>query len=257
MNRHIKQLSMIVLSILFFGLDGMEHQQPLFMAKEPLSMVQCKMITCALSKLLFVENEKILHIGFRCEDIIQEKSRGCQAYCINADTLGMLGKPEVGYDKILSFACWDVIVNPQEAFTNSVTLLKENGQFCVVLPYYKSPYLKVHRETLMSDTWKDRYDKTGMVGFYGSKAVKRLLEKAGFNGDTKCFIIKKPFIFETKEKLTSWIASCPEQLHLLPRQDHAEFIDDVVANYLQEYPLKDDNSVQLYLPYMIVRASKS
>jgi len=246
----------MVLSTLFCDMNGMEKQQQIFMVKEPLSMVQRKMIACALSKLLFVEKEKILHIGFRCEDIIQEKSCGCQAYCIEADTLGMLGKPEVGYDKILSFACWDVIAKPQALFTNSVTLLKENGQFCAVLPYYKSPYLAIHGETLMSDTWKDRYDKTGMVGFYGTKGVKQLLEKAGFN-DTKCFIIKKPFIFKTKEKLTSWIASCPEQLHLLPRQDHAEFINDVVTNYLQEYPLKDDTSIKLYLPYMIVRASKS
>src|SRR5437660_1261187 len=155
MNRHIKQLFVVFLSMLFCGLNGMEERQQL-------SMIQRKVVTRALSKLSFVENEKILHIGFRCEDVIQKKSHGCQVYCIDTNTLGMLN-PEWGYDKILSFACWDVIANPEEAFTKSAPLLKENGQFCAVLPYYESPYLKVHRETLMGDTWKDRYNKAGMV----------------------------------------------------------------------------------------------
>lgn len=249
MNQHIKQMSIMILSMLFCGMNGMEVEQKL-------SMVQRKMVTCALTKLLFNENERVLHIGFNCEKVIKKKMLGGEFYCIDTTTLNLLQKG-TGYDKILSlFAFWDVVKDPQEAFESSARLLKNNGQFCAVLPYYKSPYLKIHRETLMNDVWKDKYNKEKMVDFYGSNTAEKLLNEAGFT-KVESVIIKKPFIFKSKEKLAEWIASCPEQLHLLDKRYHEEFINDVITNYLREYPFKDGNSVELRLPYMIVMGSKS
>jgi len=249
MNKRLQQLFIMVLSMLFCGMNGMEVEQKL-------SMVQRKMVTCALTKLLFNEQENVLHIGPHCENAIKEKMLGGQVYCVDTDTLNMLQEGR-GYDKILSLcAYWDVVKNPEGAIENSARLLKKNGQFCAVLPYYKSPYLRIHRETLMNDVWKDKYNKDGMIDFCGTNIAEKWFNEAGFN-QIKSVIIRKPFMFKSKEKLAAWIASCPEQLHLLDERYHAEFINDVVTNYLKEYPFKDGNSVELRLPYMIVMGNKS
>ena len=55
-----------------------------------------------------------------------------------------------------------------------------------------------------------------------------------------------------------WLVSYASELDgIIPQERHEEFLNDVVTNYLQEYPLGKDNSIKLYLPYMIVSGYKS
>jgi len=241
---------MFVILISSCGISAMEQEQKL-------SMIERKATACALSQLSFLDNEKILHIGPRREEIIKKKAVGAQVYCIDTDTLSMLQNSIQGYDKILSFVCWDVAKDPQESFNNSARLLKNSGQFCAVIPYHKSPYLNIHYQTLTNDKWKNFYNKGIEVDIYGSKKMKEFLIKAGLGANVACVVIKKPFIFKTRELFAGWIQSCPEQLDGIDLEHRAAFVNDVVNNYLQQYPLEQDDSVQLYLPYMIVSGYKS
>ena len=221
-------------------------------------MIERKATKCALSKLMFANDEKILHIGFHCEKIIKTKALGLQVYCVDADTLSMMQEPVLKYDKVLTFACWDVAKKPQESFDNGARLLKRYGQFCAVLPYYKSPYIDIYYQTFMNDTWKEFYDNDKEVKLCGSRAIKKLFEGAGIGDRIACEIIKKPFIFKTKEKFMTWIASYSSELNgIIPQERQVEFMNDVINNYLEKYPVAEDQSIKLYLPYMIVSGYKS
>lgn len=251
MNAYKVQFLIIVFGFSFCGMRGMENEKQL-------SMIERKVTTCAVSKLLFADKEKILHIGVHCEKIIQQKAHDAQIYCIDTHTLNMMEKPAVGYDKVLTFACWDVVKKPQESFDNGARLLKRHGQFCAVLPYDKSPYINIYYQTFMNDTWKEFYDNDKEVKLCGSRAMKKLFEGAGIGDRIACEIIKKPFIFKTKEKFMAWIASYSSELNgIIPQERQVEFMNDVINNYLEKYPVSEDKSIKLYLPYMIVSGYKS
>jgi hypothetical protein len=213
-----------------------------------------------LSKLIFAKNEKILHIGSHCEEMILKKSEGVQVYCIEPKTVSLVDTPreDMGYDKVLTFACWDVAKKPYDIFVNSARLLKSQGKFCAALPYYDSPFITIYHETFTNDTWKGFYDINKETKLSGSKAIKKMLIDAGLGNFIVCDIIKKPFLFKTKEKFMEWLVSYASELDgIIPQERHEEFLNDVVTHYLQQYPLGEDNSVKLYLPYMIVSGYKS
>lgn len=253
MKKYSLQLFIFMLSVVFGGVSGMESEQTLF--EQKLSMIERGMTECALSKLLFTDDEKILHVGFHCEDIIKAKTKGAQVYCIDTDTLRMLQDTKQKYDKVLSFDCWNVRA-PKELFVNSACLLKPKGKFCAVFPYYKSPYLNVHYQVLANDKWKDQFNKKTIANIYGSKKMKKFLEEAKLE-NVECAIIKKPFKFKTKEKLMACIAALsPKQLDGIALERRAEFIKDVVNSYLGQYPAKKDNSILLHLSYMIISGYK-
>lgn len=250
MNKYNVPFLVIALGVAFCGMRGMENQKQL-------SMVERKAITRALSKLEFADDEKVLHVGAHCEKIVQTKALDLQVYCIQADRLSIMQETTSKYDKVLTFACWDVVQTPQQSFNDSAYLLRPQGQFCAVMPHYKSPYLNAHYQMLTSDKWKEYCNKDAIAQFYRSKTMKKFLVKAGLGVNAACEIIKKPFIFKTKEKFMEWIASYPEQLNGIPQERHEEFINNVVASYLEKYPTTEKGLVKLYLPYMILSGYKS
>jgi SAM-dependent methyltransferase len=250
MNKYKVSFFIVALGVAFCGIRGMENEKKV-------SMIERKAAECALSKLVFADDEKIVHVGFHCEKIIQTKALDLQVYCINADILSMMQEPVSKYDKVLTFGCWDVVENPKESFKNSARLLRSQGQFCAVIPHYKSPYLNIHYQTLMSDKWKEYCNKDSIAGLYRSKTMKKFLVKAGLGVNAKSEIIKKPFLFKTKEKFMEWIASYPVQLNGIPQERQEEFINDIVASYLEKYPATENGLIKLYLPYMILSGYKS
>ena len=264
MNTHSTKLFIILLSVSCCGINGMEKEQR-SKRKAITSMVEYKAAENALSKLVFADNEEVLHVGalpvgVHCTNIIKKKASSLRTSNIQAHTMSKF-MDEYGkhYDKILTFASWDVVKNTESIFRNSVRLLKSDGLFCAVLPYAydKSPYLKMYHETFMSDKWKDFYNKDKEIQVLGRSVMIKKLREAGIKVAT-CEIVKKPFVFKTKEKFMEWAASYEGELDdLIPQERHAEFTQDVVFNYLEKYPSMTDGSVKLYLPYMIISGYKA
>lgn len=251
MKKYNVPLSIVVLSVMFCNVSGMENEQKL-------PMITRKATACALSKLLFNDNEKILHIGSHCEKMIREKASRAQVYCIDINTLSMMQVPVIKYDKVLTFACWDVAKKPFDIFVDSARVLKSHGKFCAALPYYDSPYIAIYHQTFTNNTWKEFYDTHKETKICGSREIKRLLTDAGLGNNVRCAIITKPFVFKTKEKFMAWVASYLAELDgIIPHERQMEFINDVVTQYLQQYPVEKDHSVKLYLPYMVVSGYKS
>jgi hypothetical protein len=209
----------------------------------------------ALQLILFSDDDReILHIGSSVGDVhtmLFTKIQSGSVCSVNTNRLALCEMPR--YDKIISLDCWDVVKKPREVFESSIRLLKSDGEFCAIMPYSKiDSYLDIHYHVLMSDKWRRYCKEEDIACLYNSKEMKDFLVQAGFDKCSHCSVVKRPFKFATKAKFVEWIASSPEQLQGIPEQDYQEFINDVVTNYLKKHPLTENNSVILYLPYMIV-----
>src|SRR6266404_5847368 len=236
------KIYIMLLSMLCITAYGMKSNQQKY------AIVQRKAAQHMLSKLLFRDNERVLCIGDDYGEIIKKKVYVRELYRTEAGTLSMMEKAVLEYDKIISFVCLDVVRKPQEIFNNSARLLKWDGRFCAIIPYYKSPYLRIHYQTLTNNRWKNRYDKNMEVEFFGSKQMKSWLRKAGFD-NVECRIVNKAFRFKTRAKFARWIMDSREQFVGISQKYHQKFVNDVVNNYMQRYPLAEDRSIKLYLPY--------
>jgi SAM-dependent methyltransferase len=260
MNRCNKQFFTIVLLFSFFSIDGMEKCLiPKYdVTQENQLSIQHRAALKALSKMSFTNDREILHIGsFTAPEVdsLAEKATGAAIYSIDMLTFNL--HQSSGYDKIISFADWQVVKNPEQTFMNIARCLKKGAQFCIVLPYGRSPYLRVHYDVLTGDKWKECYNAEDVAQLYLRRELKVFIEQAGLFGGAYCSLIKTPFIFNTVEDFKAWIASSDEQLNGIPAMFHQDFINDVVTQYLQEYPLEEDDSVTLHLPYVIVSGYKS
>ncbi len=248
MNKYNKRLLILIVSFVSGHILGMENEQTL-------SIIERRVMKEVIPHILFADHEKVLHIGSSCEKTIKKHAHDAlEIYCISTNTLSMMNEPTMGYDKVLTFGCWDVVKNPRQAFKDSARVLKQNGLFCAVLPHC-SPYVKIHYKTLENDRWKERYNKNELVTLYHIKKMREFLKKAGFSnvvGSTE----KTPFIFKAKEDFMDWIAARPEHFVGISQEYHTAFINDLVNNYLRKFPAADDGSIKLFLSYMVLGGSK-
>lgn len=226
----------IIINLFFVYTYGMEHT-----SKD--CMVQRKAVRYMISKILLRDNDKILCIGSDYGRI-KQKCPYIKTVEYNNDY------KRSDYDKILFFFSWKLMQNPQQVFTHSAHILKPEGRFCGIVPYYNSLYFDIYYQTLINS---NSYNKTLHINLYGSKYIKQLLEQAGF-ASVECRIVNKPFIFKTQKKFAQWVMDSSEQF--IAQKYCNTFVQNVVNNYLECCCIKKNQPIKLHLPYMIMSGYK-
>src|SRR5438132_3909850 len=156
MNSYTVKIFIIPLSVFCISIYGMDNKQ-----KD--CVMQRKAAQYMVSKLCFRDNEKILCVG---PDYGKMKKK--HPYIRIVDHVDVFEIPMrlLHYDKVLLFFSWKVMKNPQQIFINSANILKSEGRFCGIFPYYKSLYFDVYYQTLINNQWQNHYNKKADVRLY-------------------------------------------------------------------------------------------
>jgi hypothetical protein len=249
MNKYSMQKMIIGVLIISGYIYSMNTQQPL-------SVIEHMMVEKALSKISFIGDKKVLHIGSTGQDLLKEKAPKVQQFNVDLDTLNKIEDPAIMYDKIVSFTFWNIFKKSPCLLAQSKRLLKRGGCMCMILPHYTSAYLKAYNEVIATEKWKKRCHLEKIEG-YSCRKIKELYTQAGMNNSFARELVKPSFIFKNNKRFIEWIVASMIPLENVFWWYHKELAQDVARNYIARYPIKSNKSIEFNFPYIIVSACKA
>ena len=163
-------------------------------------------------------------------------------------------KESHSFHVITAFSSLSWIKNQSQAFNNIFYLLKAKGQFRAGIAHEDSPYLRARYKMLTHDKWKDFFVDYEMP-YYPSneQTVQKLLEHAWLKPVeiTKTGV---PQLFATRQDFIDWMSAIPAQIDRIPLERQQEFLDDIVTEYLQEVPEKENGSIEVIIGALGIHA---
>ncbi|HLJ31556.1 MAG TPA: hypothetical protein VKU36_03915 [Candidatus Babeliales bacterium] len=224
--------------------------------QKPLSAIESTMVEKALSKISFIGDKKVLHIGGTGQDLLKEKAPKVQQFNVDLDTLNKIEDPAIMYDKIISFTFWNIFKKSPCLLEQSKRLLKSGGQMCIILPHHTSDYLKAYNEVIATEKWEKRCHLEKIEG-YSCRKIKELYTQAGMNSYFARELVKPSFIFKNNKRFIEWIVASMIPLENVFWWYYKELAQDVACNYIARYPIKSNKSIEFNFPYIIVSACKA
>jgi trans-aconitate methyltransferase len=286
----VNKYYLFALCISMHAMNGMEKQHNWNAQKySKNSELQCKAAMGALSRIEFNGDEKVLDIG--CGDgrvtaeIAKRVPRGsvkgvdisenmiehaCTTHQQDNLSFDILDISNIKYpyatigshgfhdrfNVITAFSSlsWIPYEAQKEAFKNIALLLAYKGKVRAGLAHKDSAYLRARTTMLTHDRWK-QYFEGYEIPYYPSdeQEVRGWLQQA-FLKEELVAKIEAPHTFTCRQEFIDWMSAIPVQIDRIPQEQHQQFFNDIVDEYLKEVPQAEDGSIKLSIAALAVRA---
>jgi trans-aconitate 2-methyltransferase len=117
--------------------------------------------------------------------------------------------------------------------------------------------LKIISSTLKNEKWKNYFEKFDFpFYFFSDSQYKEFLNNFNFVID-KVELIPRTMTYEDTNGLAGWIRTTwHPYLNRIPQNLRTDFIDDIVNNYIQAYPLDENGRANVKMVRLQVQAHK-
>jgi len=148
------------------------------------------------------------------------------------------------FDVVVSFSAMQWVLQQGQALKGIFNALKKDGQFLLSMPRgYPSALAKALEDVMKDEKW-EQFFKDFELGqkFYSSQQYTALLKDVGFS-KTLVHEVAAFDQFENQTAFSNFVRQWLPHLSRIPAEKKDEFMQDLMARYLNYLPPQSDGSV--------------